>query len=72
MAAINSLVSYASDSEEEEKDDLPESNEISQGRSVDILALKSKFLLNSAPSVTAKVSLMIASVTIVWELNFPH
>jgi hypothetical protein len=57
MATTSALVAYDSDSSDEEKstEDLPDDNEPAPDATVDITALKSKFLLNSAPVVTAKV-----------------
>lgn len=59
MAAKTSLVSYDSDSSTEEinSKDLPDEDENTEDNTVDIAALKSKFLLNSAPIVNAKVKL---------------
>ncbi|XP_028415005.1 pre-mRNA-processing factor 17-like [Dendronephthya gigantea] len=56
MAAKTSLVSYDSDSSSEEINtkDLPDEDENIETNTVDIAALKSKFLLNSAPTVNAK------------------
>ncbi|CAB4019634.1 pre-mRNA-processing factor 17, partial [Paramuricea clavata] len=56
MAATTSLVSYDSDSSNEEigSKDLPDDNENTVDNTVVITALKSKILLNSAPAVTAK------------------
>lgn len=55
MATIDSLVSYGSGSDEENADNVLESVDNPPNRAVDIKKLKSKFLLNSAPGVTAKV-----------------
>ena len=58
MAATTSLVSYDSDSEDEEKtSDLGDNEEHLAEKTVNITSLKSKFLLDSAPAVTAKVIL---------------
>ena len=64
MATTSSIVAYDSDSSNEEKssDDLPDDNEHTVDNTVDITALKSKFLLNSAPVVTAKVEKKAQSI----------
>ena len=63
MAATTSLVSYGSDSEEEEiPDDLQEDDQDRPEDRVDITSLKSKFLLNSAPIVTAKVNTILLNI----------
>ena len=64
MAASTSLVAYDSDSSNEEIDtkDSGDDGEKPRGVAVDISALKSKILLNSAPVVTAKVELKLQNI----------
>ena len=59
--ASTSLVSYDSDSssEEESTKGVPDESETMRESVVDITALKSKILLNSAPTVTVKVTMKV-------------
>jgi hypothetical protein len=74
MAATTSLVSYDSDSSNEEigSKDLPDDNENTADNTVDVTALKSKILLNSAPAVTAKVEMKTQNKYFIIKLPSRH
>lgn len=70
MAANTSLVAYDSDSSNEEIDTKGSGDDGEDIRddAVDISALKSKILLNSAPVVTAKVEVKLARCSVMLGL----
>ena len=72
--SLVSYVSYDSDSSNEEigSKDLPDDNENTEDNTVDVTALKSKILLNSAPAVTAKVEMKTQNKYFIIKLPSRH